>query len=123
MSCWIVQLVLSASGSFSALEPAVQAIVQATAKSVVRFPGVSLGMPAVLGLVESVPLLHATDYEHASTLPGAGSCYGLPQSAALVLARPTGRGQSEKAVMPPSKSSSHLLAPCRWCWLLKDRSI
>lgn len=50
-----------------------QAIVQATAKSVVRFPGTSLDMPAVLGLVESVPLLHAADYERALKLPGAGA--------------------------------------------------
>lgn len=49
-----------------------QAYVQATAKRLVCFPGTSLKMPAVLGLVESVPLLHAEDYERVLKLPGAG---------------------------------------------------
>jgi hypothetical protein len=54
------------------MEPAVQAYVQASAKSVVCFPGVSLGMPAVLGLVTNLPMLHAADYEHVLQLPGVG---------------------------------------------------
>ena len=72
MCCRVIWQLLSTSGSFSALEPAVQAYVQATAKRLMCFPGTSLKMPAVLGLVESVPLLHAEDYERVLKLPGAG---------------------------------------------------
>lgn len=75
--CWVViQLLLPSSDSFCALEPAVQAVVQATVKSVLQFPGVSMDMQAVLGLLESVPLLHAEDYEHAAKLPGTSKFCG-----------------------------------------------
>lgn len=72
MCCWVIQQLLSTSGSFFALEPAVQAYVQATAKRLVCFPGISLHMPAVLVLVATVPLLHAKDYEHVLDMPSAG---------------------------------------------------
>lgn len=69
-----LQLVAACGGSFTALEPPLQAMVQAAAKTVMQSPVAAADMPAVLALIKAVPLLHAADYTNIMSQPIAREC-------------------------------------------------
>lgn len=56
------QIILESGGSFGKLEPAMQAVVQAAAMSVVQCPVAKANSAPVVGLLPVVPLLTAQGY-------------------------------------------------------------
>jgi hypothetical protein len=73
-----------------------------------------MDMPAVLGLLENVPLLHAEDYvvvyEHAAKLPGTSKFCGCGLCLLLMYLHCFLLGPvSESAVVPPSHALKFLV--------------
>jgi len=59
----IQKIVRESGGVFADLQPAVQALLQAAAKRMIRAPDASPCLPAISTLLSTVPLLHAADYD------------------------------------------------------------
>lgn len=68
----IQRIVRESGGVFADLQPAVQALLQAAAKRIIRAPDAIPGLPAISTLLSVVPLLHAADYDHLLTQCLAG---------------------------------------------------
>jgi hypothetical protein len=81
----ILALIAASGGSFSNLEPAAQAIVQAAAKVIVHSSYATTDLPAILALIKAVPLMHNADYNALFKRPYAGASKQHWQEGCLVM--------------------------------------